>query len=103
MYFRWWQTFGNPFRPEIEVFQKTADQQRLIGKAEDLHLATAIRAFQRVDAPDLLDAFPPGPGGIFFCEGSVMVRTSVASDVIVDLSFARFFLRSPLERLERQP
>lgn len=39
------------------------DQQSLIDEAEDLHLAAAFGAFQRVYFPDFFDALTPGSGG----------------------------------------
>ena len=60
------------------MFQNVLDQQPLIDEVDDLHLAAAFGAFQRVDFPDLFDALTPGLRRDFLCFGSNIFRTSIA-------------------------
>ena len=64
------------------MLQNATDQQTLIVETDDLHLRAAFRAFQRVNFPNLLDHSRQILEGIFFVDGSVLVRTSVASVVV---------------------
>ena len=41
------------------MFQDVADQRLLVDEADDLHLAAAFGAFQRIDYPYLFDALSP--------------------------------------------
>ena len=81
LFFGRWQTFGETLVPKTEVFKNAVDQQWLIDEADNLHLATALRAIQRVNFPDLLDDSRQVFDGIFLCGASVIVRTSTALDV----------------------
>jgi len=74
------------FRPIIHC-GATSDtfstgQQTLIDETDDLHLRGVFRAFQRINFPDPLDHCRQVLEGIFFVDGSVIVRTSVASVVV---------------------
>ena len=51
--------FGDSFLPLIEMFQDMLDQQPFIDEADDLHLAAAFGAFQRVDFPLFFNALAP--------------------------------------------
>ena len=42
------------------MLQDLANQYALIDKADDLHHATAVRAFEGINFPGFLDAFAPG-------------------------------------------
>ena len=41
------------------MFQDMVNQQPFVDEADDLHLAATFGTFQRVNFPDLLDAFTP--------------------------------------------
>jgi hypothetical protein len=64
------------------MLPNATNQQTLIDETDDLHLHAAFRAFQRINFSNLLDHFRKILEGIFFVDGSVMVRTSVASVVV---------------------
>jgi hypothetical protein len=64
------------------MLQNATDQQTLSDETDDLHHLAAFWAFQRINFPDLLDHSHQILEGIFFVDGSVMVRTSVASVVV---------------------
>jgi len=44
----------------VLVLEDLFDDRSFVDEADDLHLGAAFWAFQRIDFPDLLDAFAPG-------------------------------------------
>jgi hypothetical protein len=69
------------------MLQDLANQYALIDKADDLHHAAAVRAFEGINFPDFLDAFAPGSRRDFLLRGYCDVQAVVSIGWRINLFF----------------